>query len=79
MAGHVIVSREESITITQLNKRSIKPTLNNFLSLYPQVNASSSLIGETSVCNRWWLTQRPTAGQAAESKRLHNFSPKWSI
>lgn len=32
----------------------------------------SSFMREASICNRWWLTQRPTSGQGAQNMRLQD-------
>ena len=39
----------------------------------------STLLREDSICRRWWLTERHTAGQVVENKRLQNIQPEWNI
>lgn len=62
MAKQVVCPRGETTFIILLNGHSIKPWLEQRL-----MNLST-LIREATLCNRWCLTQRPTAGQVAETE-----------
>ena len=62
MAKQVVCPRGETTFIIRLNGHRIKPWLEQ------RLMDLSTLIREATLCNRWCLTQRPTAGQVAEKE-----------